>query len=61
MPSDLRIKVGKIMTIFIQHLLKKQQKLRVDVYMENLKQISNKEIYEIDDRDGDVLEFLTNP
>jgi len=33
-----------------------EPKSRVDVYMEHLKQVSNKEIYDIEDKD--VLEFL---
>ena len=56
MPRDLKMRVGKRMTFFMEHLSKKKQKSRVDVYMDSLKQISNKEIYEIDDKD--VLEFL---
>ena len=40
----------------MEHLTKKKEKSRVDVYMEHLKQISNKEIYDIDGKD--VLEFL---
>ena len=40
----------------MEHHSKKKQKSRVHVYKDNLKQISNKEIYEIDDKD--VLEFL---
>jgi len=40
----------------MEHLVKKRQKSRVDVYMEHLKQISNKEIYDLDDKD--VLQFL---
>ena len=56
MPKNLRMKVNKRMTYFMEHISKKKQKSRVDVYMEHLKQISNKEIYDIDDKD--VLEFL---
>ena len=56
MPRDLKTRVGKRMTFFMEHLSKKKLKSRVDVYMDHLKQISNKEIYEIDDKD--VLEFL---
>ena len=55
MPRDLKLKVGKRITFFMEHLLKRQ-KSRVDVYVEHLKKISNKEIYAIDDRD--VLHFL---
>ena len=40
----------------MEHLTKKKEKSRVDVYMEHLQQVSNKEIYDIDDKD--VLEFL---
>ena len=43
------------MTFFMEHSSKKKLKSRVDVYMDHLKQIPNKEIYEIDDKD--VLEF----
>jgi len=56
MPRDLRMKVNKRKTFFMEHLATKKLKSRVDVYMEHLKQISNKEIYEIDDKD--VLEYL---
>jgi len=56
MPSNLRVKMNKRMTCFMEYVSKKKLKSRVDVYMEHLKQISNKEIYEIDDRD--VLNFL---
>jgi len=55
MPSNLRVKMNKRMTCFMEYVSKKKLKSRVDVYMEHLKQISNKEIYEIDDRD--VLNF----
>ena len=44
------------MTCFMEYISKKKIKSRVDVYMDHLKQISNKEIYEIEDKD--VLEFL---
>ena len=40
----------------MEYVSKKKLKSRVDVYMDHLKQISNKEIYEIDDKD--VLNFL---
>jgi len=56
MPNNLRVKMSKRMTCFMEYVSKKKLKSRVDVYMEHLKQISNKEIYEIDDRD--VLNFL---
>ena len=56
MPRDLKLKVSKRISFFMEHLLKKKRKSRVDVYVEHLKKISNKEIYEIDDRD--VLHFL---
>ena len=56
MPNNLRVKVNKRMTYLLEHLSKKKQKSRVVVYMEHLKLISNKEIYEINDKD--VLEFL---
>ena len=45
MPKNLRMKVNKRMTYFMEHISKKKQKSRVDVYMEH-----------IDDKD--VLEFL---
>ena len=44
------------MTCFMEYVSKKKLKSRVDVYMEHLKQISNKEIYKINDKD--VLNFL---
>ena len=44
------------MAYFLEFLSKKKIKSRVDIYMEHLKQVSNKEIYEIEDKD--VLEFL---
>jgi len=56
MPRDLKVKVCKRMAYFLEFLSKKKIKSRVDVYMEHLKQVSNKEIYEIEDKD--VLEFL---
>jgi len=56
MPTHLRVKIQKRTTCFMEHLVKKRQKSRVDVYMEHLKQISNKEIYDLDDKD--VLQFL---
>ena len=56
MPRNLKVKVHKRMTCFLEFLSKKKIKSRVDVYMEHLKQISNKEIYDIEDKD--VLEFL---
>ena len=56
MPRNLKVKVHKRMTCFLEFLSRKKIKSRVDVYMEHLKQISNKEIYEIEDKD--VLEFL---
>ena len=56
MPNNLRVKINKRMTCFMEYISKKKIKSRVDVYMDHLKQISNKEIYEIEDKD--VLEFL---
>ena len=56
MPTHLAIKIQKRMTCFLDHLVKKKEKSRVDVYMEHLKRISNKEIYDLDDKD--VLKFL---
>jgi len=56
MPRNLKVKVYKRMAYFLEFLSKKKIKSRVDVYMEHLKQVSNKEIYEIEDKD--VLEFL---
>jgi hypothetical protein len=44
------------MTCFLEHLVKKRQKSRADIYMEHLKKISNKEIYDLDDQD--VLKYL---
>ena len=55
MPRNLKAKVHKRMTYFLEFLSKKKIKSRVDIYMEHLKQVSNKEIYEIEDKD--VLEF----
>jgi len=56
MPHNLKLKVKKRLSFFLEHLARKKEKSRVDVYMEHLKQLSNKEIYDIDDKD--VLEFL---
>ena len=56
MPNNLKARVNKRMTCFMEHLSKKKHKSRVDVYMEHLKLISSKEIYDIDDKD--VLKFL---
>ena len=56
MPHNLSIKVKKRLTFFMEYVTKKKEKSRVDVYMEHLKQVSNKEIYDIDDKD--VVEFL---
>ena len=54
--NNLKARVNKRMTCFMEHLSKKKHKSRVDVYMEHLKLISSKEIYDIDDKD--VLKFL---
>jgi len=56
MPNNLKARVNKRMTCFMEHLSKKKHKSRVDVYMEHLKLISSKEIYDIDDKD--VLKFF---
>ena len=40
----------------MEHLVKKKQKSRMDIYMEHLKKISDKEIYDLDDQD--VLKYL---
>ena len=56
MPNSLRVKMNKRMTCFMEYISKKKIKSRVDVYMDHLKQISNKEIYEIEDKH--VLEFV---
>ena len=40
----------------MEHLVKKKQKSRMDVYMEHLKKVSNKEINDLDDQD--VLKLL---
>ena len=56
MPNNLRVKMSKRMTCFMEYVSKKKLKSRVDVCMDQLKQISNNEIYEIDDKD--VLNFL---
>ena len=56
MPTHTRILLEKRMQIFLEHCKLKRQKSRMDVYMENLKLVSNKEIYDLDDKD--VLRFL---
>ena len=40
----------------MEHLVKKKQKSRMDIYMEHLKKVSVKEIYDLDDQD--VLKYL---
>ena len=55
MPTHTRILLEKRMQIFLEHCKLKRQKSRMDVYMENLKLVSNKEIYDLDDKD--VLRF----
>ena len=56
MPKDFRVKLSKRTTYFMEYLSKKKIKSRVDIYMEHLKQVSNKEVYDIEDKD--VLHFL---
>ena len=56
MPTQTKIMLEKRMQIFLEHCKFKRQKSRMDVYMENLKLVSNKEIYELEDKD--VLRYL---
>ena len=56
MPTQTKSLLEKRMQLFLEHCKFKRQKSRMDVYMENLKLISNKEIYELEDTD--VLRFL---
>ena len=56
MPKETKILVEKRLQSFLEHCKMKRQKSRMDVYMENLKSVSNKEIYDLDEED--VLKFL---
>ena len=42
--------------MFLEHLMLKRTKSRVDVYMHDLKTFSGKQIYDLEDKD--VLEYL---
>ena len=55
MPTNTTV-LEKRMQIFLEHCKFKRQKSRMDVYMENLKMVSNKELCDLDGQD--VLRFL---
>ena len=52
MPMETKVLVEKRMQFFLEHC----QKSRMDVYMDNLKAVSGKEIYDLEGHD--VLKFL---
>ena len=56
MPTHTKILVEKRMQFFLEHCQNKRNKSRVDVYMDNLKVVSGKEIYDLEGQD--VLKFL---
>ena len=56
MLTNTKVLLEKRMQIFLEHCKFKRQKSSMDVYMEHLKMVSNKEIYDLDDKD--VLQFL---
>ena len=55
-PIETKVLLEKRLQGFLEHCKLKRQKSRMDVYMENLKTISNKEIYDLNEQD--VLKFL---
>ena len=55
MPTQTKILVEKRMQFFLEHFQNKRNKSRVDVYMDNLKAVSGKEIYDLEGQD--VLKF----
>ena len=57
MPIETKVLLEQRLQGFLEHCKLKRQKSRMDVYMENLKTISNKEIYDLNEQD--VLKFLT--
>ena len=56
LPPHLQARLNKRRTLFLEHLMFKRTKSRVDIYMQALKEFSKKEIYDLDDQD--VLDFL---
>ena len=56
MPMETQVLVGKRLECFLEHCKMRRLKSRMDVYMENLKTVSNKEVYDLDEQD--VLKFL---
>ena len=56
MHTKVALLVEKRFQCFLEHCKLKRLKSRMDVYMENLKTVSNKEIYDLDAQD--VLKFL---
>ena len=56
MPMDTKVLVEKRLQCFLEHCKMRRLKSRMDVYMENLKTVSNKEVYDLDEQD--VLKFL---
>jgi hypothetical protein len=56
MPIGTKVLLEKRLQGFLEHCKLRRQKSRMDVYMENLKTVSNKEIYDLDEQD--VLKFL---
>ena len=56
MPLHTKNLVEKRMQFFLEHCHNKRKKSRMDVYMDNLKAVSGKEIYDLEGHD--VLKFL---
>ena len=57
LPSHMQaFKINKRRTYFLEFLGAKRKHSRIDVYMQWLKDFTNKQIYDIDDKD--VLDFL---
>lgn len=56
MPYHFATLLQKRKSYFLEYVVKKREASRVDIYMEELKRVSGKQIYDIDDQD--VLSFL---
>ena len=56
LPSHMQALINKRRTYFLEFLGAKRKHSRIDVYMQWLKDFTNKQIYDIDDKD--VLDFL---
>ena len=56
LPLHMQTLINKRRTYFLEFLGAKRKHSRIDVYMQWLKDFTNKQIYDIDDKD--VLDFL---